>query len=104
MIPTMVTILSEVKDLLVSTADNQTLLNDGVIHPYAPNPLPSQSFNWNDCLFNLCLNGLQNSQFFQDEIGTISMVNGQMLVINTIDPIKLNIFIQYINLCQTTLH
>ncbi len=53
MIPTMVTILSEVKDFLVSSADN-TEIQTTVLHPYYLNINPSTSFNWNKCLFNLC--------------------------------------------------
>ena len=69
-----------------------------------PNSLvltPRILFNWDDCLFNLALGGLQSCAFFQNEIGTFNLDG----TINTIiDIIKMNNYNQYITLCQTTLH
>ncbi|MEZ4878131.1 MAG: hypothetical protein R2805_11340 [Flavobacterium sp.] len=100
MLPTMVTILSEVKDFLVSPADNTSIMST-VLHPNNPEPNPSQPFNWNDCYYYLSLGGLQNCLFFQNEIGTFNQ-NGSVSTV--IDLIQMNLYNQYHSICHANLH
>jgi hypothetical protein len=95
MLPTMETILSQVKDFLVSPANNQVMLNDVVVHiPYDYSP--ATPFVWTDYYHNLCLNGLQNCSFFQNEIGTVQVVNGIPTPVITVNQTLMQSFIQYI--------
>ena len=100
MLPTMQTILSQIKDLLVTPADN-TNITSTVIYPNNPNSTSSVPFNWNDCFSNISLLGLQDCTFFQNEIGTFNQ-NGTPNVIISIP--KMNYFNQYRERCQTWLH
>jgi len=100
MIPNMVTILSEVKDFLVSPADNTSIMST-FLHPNNPEPNPSQPFNWNDCYYYLSLGGLQNCLFFQNEIGTFNQ-NGSVSTV--IDLIQMNLYNQYHSICHANLH
>ncbi|NNT71186.1 hypothetical protein HKT18_03055 [Flavobacterium sp. IMCC34852] len=95
MVPTMVTILSEVKDFLVSTTNNQLMLTDVVVHIPFDNS-PATPFVWADYYYNLSLNGIQNCSFFQNEIGTIQVVNGVPTPIITVNQTLMQSFIQYI--------
>ncbi|WP_187656463.1 hypothetical protein [Flavobacterium macrobrachii] len=80
MIPTMVTILSEVKDSLVTPADNATMLGLSMHIPH--NNSPATPFVWNDYYHNLSLNGLQNCNFFQNEIGIFDNQGNVISIIN----------------------
>lgn len=100
MLPTMVTILSQVKDTLVSATDN-TNIKGTVVYPNAPDLSQSVNFDWNDCYLYLSLNGLQNCQFFQNEIGTYNTDGTPNTVINLI---KINYVKQYKDRCRTNLH
>lgn len=96
MLPIMGTILSEVKDSIVTPTNNLVMLSDIVVHiPY--NNSPATPFIWNDYYHNLSLNGLQNCSFFQNEIGTIQVVNGVPIPIITINQTLMQSFIQYIS-------
>lgn len=93
MLPTMVQILSDVKDTLV-TPDNNLEMNDVVVHiPY--NNSPETPFVWADYFHNLSLNGLQNCSFFQNEIGIVQVINGLITPLNTINQTLMQSFIQY---------
>lgn len=95
MLPTMQTILSQVKDLLITPANNQVMLNDVVVHiPFFNSP--STPFNWNDYYHNLVLSGLQDCSFFQNEIGLIQVVNGVNIPTLTINQILMQTYLQYI--------
>lgn len=96
----MVTILSEVKDFLVSPADN-TEIQTTVLHPNYPNITPATSFNWNDCYLYLSLDGLQNCSFFQNEIGIFNL-DGTFNTV--IDLIKMNLIKQYKDIRNGNLH
>ncbi len=100
MIPTMVTILSEVKDFLVSPADNAEIQTT-VLHPYYPNINPSTSFNWSECYFYLSSDGLQNCSFFQNEIG---IFNTDGTFNTVVDLIKMNLIKQYKDIRNANLH
>ena len=103
MVPNMVTVLSEVKDLLVTPTNNSEMLTDVVVHvPY--NNSPSTPFVWNDYYHNLSLNGLQNCSFFQNEIGTIQVINGVPNPLITINQDLMQSFIQYIRVGQFNIH
>jgi len=94
MLPTMVTILSQVKDTLVTPTNNLEMLNEVSVHiPF--NSSPSTAFVWNNYYYNLSLNGLQNCSFFQNEIGTVKVVNGVLTPLITIDQTLMQSFIQY---------
>ena len=93
MLPTMVQILSDVKDTLVTPANNLEM-NDVVVHiPY--NNSPETRFVWADYFHNLSLNGLQNCSFFQNEIGIVEVINGLITPVNTINQTLMQSFIQY---------
>ena len=93
MLPTMETVLSEVKNILVSTEDSQSL-QQLWFHPVSQSiDVP---FDWNTFYLNLSLGGLQNCSFFQNEIGIVTIsANGQINIISTIDQIKMYNFNQY---------
>lgn len=94
MLPTMETILRQVKDLLVTPANNLTMLNDISVH-IPLNTSPSAPFIWDDYYHNLALSGLQNCAFFQNEIGTIAIINGVPTVINTVDQTLMQTYNEY---------
>ena len=96
MLPTMETILSQVKDSLVAATNNSVILSgDVVVHiPY--NNSPATPFLWNDYYHNLSLQGLQNCQFFQNEIGIVQVIAGVITPVNTINQTLMQSFIQYI--------
>ena len=103
MIPTMVTILSEVKDLLVSPSNNTLMLNDVVVHiPY--NNSPSTPFVWADYYHNLSLSGLQDCNFFQNEIGTFTIINGVPIVTNIVNQTLMQNYNEYNNMGHLHIH
>ena len=100
MLPTMVKVLSEVKDKLVSASDN-TNISQNFLLPNLPATTPMVAFNWKDCLDNIALGGLQDCAFFKNEIGTF-FPNGE--IETTINPVKINNYSQYKKLCKIWLH
>jgi len=90
MLPTMETVLSQVKDLLVDTTNNATMLALNMRIPFDTSP--ATPFNWNDYYHNLSLSGLQECSFFKSEIGTI---NDSGVIVNTIDQTKMKSYNQY---------
>jgi hypothetical protein len=103
MLPTMQTILSEVKDTLVTPANNLTMLNDISVHiPLSTSP--SSPFIWNDYYHNLVLSGLQNCAFFKNEIGTITIINGVPTVTNTVNQTLMQSYNEYNRLGQQNIH
>lgn len=92
MLPTMVTILSEVKDSLVTEEDNAII--ESLTIRSVP-PFQSVRFNWIEFFNNLCLSGLQSCEFFQNEIGTIKIINGVPTVTNTVDQTLMQSYNQY---------
>ncbi len=99
----MVTILSKVKDFLVSPADNAEIQTT-VLQPYSPDNTISQPFNWNDCLLNLSLHGLELSTMFQNEIAVPNYNNGQIISVTIINNVKWQLYNQYFSICSSTLH
>lgn len=94
MLPTMKTVLAEVKDLLVTQVNNSTMINDTYV--YIPfDYSPSTHFIWSEFYHNLALSGLQNCAFFQNEIGTIKIINGVPIVTNTVDQTLMQSYNQY---------
>ena len=75
MSPTLEKILADVKDTLVTSAYNMTMLQLIMHIPVGSN---GTQFIWADFYHNLALSGLQNCSFFQNEIGTIDNT-GQIL-------------------------
>jgi len=69
MIPTMVTILSQVKDSLVTPTNNLEMLG---LTMHIPAGTIGSPFVWADFYHNLSLSGLQSCSFFQNEIGTFN--------------------------------
>lgn len=53
---------------------------------------PGTPFNWNEFYKNLSLGGLQNCNFFQNEIGTFSSTG---VILTTIDQTKMQSYNQY---------
>lgn len=103
MLPTMVKILSEVKDSLVTPANNLTMLNDVSVHiPYANSP--ASPFVWNDYYHNLALYGLQDCSFFQSEIETITIINGIPTVTNTVNQTLMQSYNQYNSMGKLHIH
>ena len=96
MIPTMSQILFEVKDSFVSPDQNANLesLTLHIIQNSNPPTLLDVSWNWNDFLENLCLDGLQNCNSFQDEIATFGQ-NGLPVPGTIIDQLKTSTFMEY---------
>lgn len=70
MLPTMVKVLTDIKDKLVTPAESLTLSGLGMYIPYDNSP--RTKFNWVDFYHNLSLSGLQNCSFFKNEIGTFN--------------------------------
>ena len=103
MLPTMQTILREVKDNLVTSVNNLTMLNDVSVHiPFDTSP--STPFIWSNYYHNLALAGLQNCSFFQNEIGTITIINGVPTVINTVNQALMQSYNQYIKIGKLYIH
>lgn len=69
MLPTMVTILSQVKDILVTPEENTTMSG---LTMHIPLGSIGTRFDWQDFYHNLALSGLQSCQFFQNEIGALN--------------------------------
>lgn len=92
MLPTMKTVLSQVKDLLVSPTNNETM--EGLTMHIPFDNSPGTSWNWNDFYENLALSGLQDCNFFKSEIGTFNS-NGTILSI--VDQGKMQKYNQYNN-------
>jgi len=90
MLPTLKIILSEIKDTLVSPQNNSEM-QDLTLH-YPLQSSPGSPWDWNDFYENLSLNGLQNCNFFQNEIGTF---DGQGNILNTVDATKMSKFNSY---------
>ncbi|MBL0738950.1 hypothetical protein JI750_18795 [Flavobacterium sp. GN10] len=65
MIPTMQTVLSEIRDL-VTTIPKRILLEDYTMYP-TTNPLTSTKFNWSDFYKYLSLNGLNETSCFKED-------------------------------------
>ena len=99
MLPTMVKVRTEVKDKLVSTADETNILPT-IIFPNQPDYSQRVHFNWVDCLNNLALLGLQSCSFFQNEIGTF-FPNGEPNI--TVNSVKMNNYNQYTKIVRTWL-
>lgn len=59
---------------------------------------PSTHFIWNDYYHNLALSGLQSCAFFQNEIGTITIINGVPTVTNTVNQTLMQSYNQYNNM------
>lgn len=89
MLPTMQTILSEVKDLLVSPTDNAGMLD---LSMHIPLGAPTTPFNWNEFYKNLSLNGLQECTFFKNEIGTFNVDGSDGIIV---DKSKMDSYNQY---------
>lgn len=103
MLPTLQTILAQVKDTLVTPTNNLEMLNDVVVH-IPNNNSPATPFVWADYYHNLSLNGLQNCSFFQNEIGSVQVVNGVLTPLITIDQTLMQSFIQYIRVGQFNIY
>ena len=58
MIPTLQTVLSEVKDSLVTTQENTEIQSYELKYPLPTSP--ASPFNWNEFIESLSLTGLQN--------------------------------------------
>jgi len=100
MIPTMVNVLSQIKDLLVTPANNLEMKDNVYVHiPF--NYSPSTHFDWNDYYHNLALAGLQSCAFFKNEIGTFNSA-GQPLI--TINQTLMQSFVEYIRLGHQNIH
>lgn len=89
MLPTMKDILSEIKDLLVSTPESEFL--EGLsFHPVSQTE--DVKFSWDDFYLNFSLAGLQESVFFKNEIATFvkDLQTGENEAIDIKNQIKLN--------------
>lgn len=104
MLPTMAKVLTEVKGKLVSAVDDINI-SKTILFPNYPATKPMEAFNWNECLNNLALSGLQSCCFFQNEIGTITKnaLTGETIV-KAIDVFKMNYYNQYNNYVQLYIH
>ncbi len=103
MLPTLQTILADVKDILVTPADNLTMINDVYVHiPFDTSP--STHFVWNEYYHNLSLAGLQDCSFFQNEIGTITIINGVSTPTNTVNQTLMQSYNLYNNLGHQHIH
>ncbi|AOW09797.1 hypothetical protein [Flavobacterium gilvum] len=92
--PTLKTVLSQVKDSLVSSAESQSLLSLS-FHPVSP--AVDVAFSWGDFYQNFALGGLQDCNFFKNEIATFvkNPLTGVYESINIKDQVKLNYYNQY---------
>lgn len=98
MLPTMHTILSEVKDLLVTPTQNSGMLT---LTMHIPEGASGTPFNWTDAYINLSLSGLQNCNFFKNEIATFDT---QGNIQTTVNSSKTASFIQYNNYLKNYLN
>lgn len=89
MIPTLQSILAEIKDLCVTPQNNIDMLDLSVSIPY--NTSPTTPFIWNDYFMNLALSGLQDCSFFQLEIGTFDTL-GQPIAVDQTKMQSYNIY------------
>ena len=89
MIPTLQSILAEIKDLCVTPQNNIDMLDLSVSIPY--NTSPTTPFIWNDYFMNLALAGLQDCSFFQLEIGTFDTL-GQPIAVDQTKMQSYNIY------------
>ncbi|MCD0463956.1 hypothetical protein [Flavobacterium sp. ENC] len=94
MIPTMKTVLAEIKNILVSNSESKSL-QELVFHPVSPTQ--DVYFNWDDFYKNISLSGLQDCAFFKSEIGTLvhNPQTGENIPTNIIDQVKMNYYNQY---------
>ena len=93
MLPVMETILSQIKDLVVTPENNTEILTNVTVSiPYGT---PSTPFIWNDYYHNLSLAGLHQCQFFQNEIATITISNGTPTPSTIVNQILYESFIMY---------
>ena len=94
MLPTFQTILSQIKDNLVSSIQNTTIQNDiTIMQPLNTIPITFSGnvpWNWNYYYKYLCLTGLENSNPFKSEIADITAGN-----YNIINPIEFSLYNQY---------
>jgi hypothetical protein len=92
MLPTLQTILFEVKNLLVAASDSNYISNNiSILQPVATSPADwgsSMPWDWNKYYKFLSLRGLEKSNFFRSEIAELSP-----LII--IDPIEYFLYNQY---------
>lgn len=98
---TMNTILSELKDILltpqqISNANSLTL---HIIQNTMPSTVLDTPWNWNDYFKNLALDGLQNCSSFGSSIATYSSGTYS----NVVDQHRLSEFIQYKNVAHSNL-
>jgi hypothetical protein len=98
MLPILENILSEVKDTLVSTADNATM-NGLTMH--IPIGSIGTPFTWTDFFHNLALSGLQSCSFFKNEIGTFDSTGTPIIIINQA---LMDAYNQYNNFGKLYLH
>ena len=103
MLPTMVTILSQVKDTLVTTDNNYEMEHNVNVHIPYDNSLGT-NFIWSSYFHNLSLAGLHNCPFFQNEIATITYPNGIRTITNIINQTLLQSYIQYIDVGHLNIH
>lgn len=100
MTPTMVTVLSQIKDSLVTPDNNLEMIKNVYVHiPFDTSP--STHFVWSDYYHNLSLQGLQSCTFFKNEIGTFNIA-GQPLI--TIDQTLMQSFIEYTRFGHQNIH
>jgi hypothetical protein len=78
MLPTLQTILPQVKDLLVDSASNSEVMNN-VFVQQSPGQ-PSGPWNWNQYYKYLSLKGLESCDFFRAEIAILN--NNPTTIIN----------------------
>ena len=100
MLPTMETIFSQIKNILVSNEDNYELNNNINVH-IPNNNSPGTPFQWYDFYHNLSLSGLQSCLFFQNEIGTFDSVGNPLITVNQT---LMQSYNQYISLGHQHIH
>lgn len=98
MLPTMQTILFQVKDLLVTPTQNSDMLT---LTMHITEGASGTPFNWTDAYINLSLSGLQNCNFFKNEIATFDT---QGNITTTVNSSKTASFIQYNNYLKNYLN
>ena len=93
MLPTLQTILSEVKDTLISPENNLNIENDiTILQPLNTNPVTfsgSIPWNWSNYYKYLSLKGLEACEFFKTEIANLT--NG----LNIVNPVEYYLYSQY---------
>lgn len=100
MLPTMETIFSQIKNILVSNEDNYELNNNINVH-IPNNNSPGTPFQWSDFYHNLSLSGLQSCLFFQNEIGTFDSAGNPLITVNQT---LMQSYNQYISLGHQHIH